>query len=71
MILGVAVPEQHYNIYATKVTFVQPQVMAEMGKKKDKPMTRAELKTFLYDRMRVGDWNTEQQFNFLLTGLYL
>src|SRR5690606_10097411 len=71
MILGVAVPEQHYNIYATKVNFIQPQVMAEMGKKKDKPMTRAELKTFLYDRMRVGDWNTEQQFNFLLTGLYL
>ena len=71
MILGLVVPEQHYNIYATKVDFTQPQISADLGKKKDKPMTREELKVFLRDRMRVGDWSTEQQLNFLLTNLYL
>ncbi|WP_437920875.1 GLPGLI family protein [Sphingobacterium sp. LRF_L2] len=71
MILGAAVPEQHYSIYATKVELYQPVITAELGKKRDKPMSRMELYNFMRDRMGIGDWSTEEEFNFLMINLLL
>lgn len=71
MILGLVVPDQHYNIYATKVELTQPVVSSELGRKKDKPMNRQELQQFMRDRMRVGEWNTEQEFGFSMANLLL
>ena len=69
MILGLVVPEQHYNIYATKVDFSPPTIRAELGKKKDKPMTRKEAQ----ERMKslMGTWMAEQQLNLLLAAIFL
>lgn len=71
MILGVAIPDQHYNIYATKVELSHPVVAVELGKKRDKPMSRDELKSFIRDRMSIGEWSTEEEFNFLMVNLLL
>lgn len=69
MILGLVVPEQHYNIYATKVNVGQPEIKPVTGKKKDKPMTRKELYTTFKDV--VGRWMTDSQFNLYIASLYL
>lgn len=71
MILGLVVPEQHYNIYATKVEIGQPQITSDFAKKRDKPMTRAAFQAFMRDRLRVGDWYTEPEFNFLMINMLL
>ncbi|KGE15196.1 protein of unknown function, Porph ging [Sphingobacterium deserti] len=71
MILGLAVPEQHYNIYATKVEMGQPQITSEFAKKRDKPMRRADFQAFMRDRLRVGDWYTEAEFNYMMVNMLL
>ncbi len=71
MILGAAVPEHHYSIYATKVELSQPVLTAELGKKRDKPMSRKELSAFMRDRMGIGEWSTVEEFNFLMVNLLL
>ena len=69
MILGLVVPEQHFNIYASKVDFTAPVITASVGKKKDKPVTRKEL----YDQMKsiMGDWLSPRQFNLIMAAIYL
>lgn len=69
MILGLVVPEQHYNIYATKVDFTAPVIKSELGKKKDKPVTRKELYTQL--KSTLGDWLSTAQFNLIMAAMYL
>lgn len=71
MILGLAVPDQHYNIYATKVEIGQPQIVSELAKKKDKPMTRTAFQSFMRDRLRIGDWYTEAEFNMMMVNMLL
>lgn len=69
MILGLVVPEQHYNIYATKVEFAQPTLASVTVKKKDTPMTRKEAQLKLKDLM--GRWMTDQQFNLMMAAMFL
>lgn len=69
MILGLVVPEQHYNIYATKVDFSPPTIRSEIAKKKDKPMTRKETQVRLKDVL--GRWMTDKQFNLLMAAMFL
>ncbi|TJZ61219.1 GLPGLI family protein [Sphingobacterium olei] len=70
MILGLAVPELHYNIFATKVdlTPLSPGAL-DIGKKKAKAMTRKEV----YDQLNavlVG-FLGEKMFNLVMAGYYL
>lgn len=70
MILGLVVPEQHYNIYATKVEFGQPTIKTDVGaKKKDVPMTRKQTADKLKDVM--GRWMSDQQFNLIMAAMFL
>ncbi len=69
MILGLVVPEQHYNVYATKVNVGQPEIKAVTGKKKDKPMTRKEVQTTFKDIL--GRWMTDRQFNLFTASMFL
>lgn len=68
-ILGLVVPEQHFNIYATKVEMTAAPVSAGLFKKKDSPMTRQETK----ERMKeiVGQWMTDKQFNLMMAAVFL
>jgi len=69
MILGLVVPEQHFNIYATKVEFGQPTIKTDIGKKKDTPMTRKETQTRLKEIM--GRWMSDRQFNLIIAAMFL
>jgi len=69
MILGLVVPEQHFNIYATKVDFAQPDIKTAIGKKRDKPTTRRETREKLKDI--TSQWMNDRQFNLLLAGMFL
>lgn len=68
-ILGLAVPEQHFNIYATKVEMTAATVNSGIFKKRDSPMTREETK----ERMKeiLGRWMTDRQFNLLMAAVFL
>lgn len=69
MILGLVVPEQHFNIYATEVKFGQPELKTAIGRKRDTPMTRKEAQSKLKDIL--GRWMTDQQFNLLVAAMFL
>lgn len=69
MILGLVVPEQHFNIYATDVKFGAPNIKTFTGRKRDQPMTRKEAHGRLKDIL--GRWMTDQQFNLLLAAMFL
>jgi len=69
MILGLVVPEQHFNIYATDVKFGSPTLKTTVGRKRDQPMTRKEAHGRLKDIL--GRWMTDQQFNLLLAAMFL
>ncbi|PRD54397.1 GLPGLI family protein [Sphingobacterium gobiense] len=69
MILGLVVPEQHFNIYATDVKFGSPDIKTVTGRKRDQPMTRKEAHGRLKDIL--GRWMTDQQFNLLLAAMFL
>jgi len=69
MILGLAVPGQHFNIYATKVDLARPDIKSAVGKKRDKPMTRRETREKLKDAL--GRWMSDRQFDLLMTGMLL
>ncbi|MCY4778166.1 GLPGLI family protein [Sphingobacterium sp. UT-1RO-CII-1] len=69
MILGLVVPEQHFNIYATKVEFNQPTLASVTEKKRDTPMSRKEAQAKLKDLM--GRWMSEQQFNLMIAAMFL
>ncbi|QBQ42383.1 GLPGLI family protein [Sphingobacterium psychroaquaticum] len=71
MILGAVIPDRHTSIYATKVEIGQPEVTQVVGKKRDKPMTRKEIQSFLRESMSVGEWTTEKQFKIQMLGLFL
>lgn len=65
-ILGLVVPELHYNIYATKVDMTPPVFPKNSGqKKKEKPMTRKEF----YDRLKsnIGQYIDEKQYNLIMS----
>jgi len=69
MILGLVVPEQHFNSYATKVDFAQPTLKTSLGGKKNKPMTRREVRETI--KGIVGARMSDQQFNLLVAGMFL
>ena len=69
MILGLVVPEQHFNIYASEVKFDTPLIQNTVGRKRDKAMTRKEVQ----EKMRevMGRWMSNQQFNLLMAAMLL
>ncbi|HMR17734.1 MAG TPA: GLPGLI family protein [Sphingobacterium sp.] len=70
MILGMAVPELHYNIFATEVDLTPVNyINTNIAKRKAKPMTRQEV----YDQlnMAVGQFLGERIFNLVMTGYFL
>src|SRR5690606_7351082 len=69
MILGLVVPEQHYNIYATKVDFSQPTLKTNIGGRRDTPMTRKETQDKLKEIL--GRWMSAQQFNLVMAAMLL
>lgn len=69
MILGLVVPEQHFNIYATDVKFDSPSLKTTVGRKRDEPMTRKEARGRLKDIM--GRWMSDQQLNLMLAAMFL
>lgn len=69
MILGLVVPEQHFNIYATDVKFGSPELKTSIGRKRDQPMTRKEARGRLKDIL--GRWMTDQQLNLLFAAMFL
>ncbi len=69
MILGLVVPQQHFNIYATKVEFDIPTLKTDIGKKKDTPMTRKDTQEKLKDVL--ARWMGEKQLNLLFTAMFL
>lgn len=69
MILGLVVPEQHFNIYATDVKFGSTELRTSVGRKRDQPMTRKEAHGRLKDIL--GRWITDQQLNLMLAAMFL
>lgn len=69
MILGLVVPEQHFNIYATDVKFASPEIKTVAVRKRDQPMTRQEARSRFRDLF--GRWMSDQQFSLLLAGMFL
>lgn len=69
MIMGLVIPEQHYNIYASKVSVAAPEIKAVTGKKKDKPMTRIEVRQTFKDLL--GRWMNDRQFNLFIAPMFL
>jgi len=71
MILGLAVPEQHYTLYATKVDIKNNLHIDDnvLGKKKAKALNRKEL----YDKLKlsIGTYISEKQFNLIMASMYL
>ncbi len=69
MILGLVVPEQHYNLYATKVDFSSPVIKTNVGAKRATAMTRREMEVKL--RETLGDWLGEKQINLILAAIQI
>lgn len=69
MILGLVIPEQHFNTYATKVDMTAAIVKKDLFKKKDEPLTRAATK----ERMKeiFGRWMSDKQFNLVVAAMFL
>lgn len=70
MILGVAVPELHFNMFATHVDLTPvPFVDPNLTKKKGKPMTRKGV----YDQLNstVGSFLGDKVFNLVIAEYYL
>lgn len=69
MILGLVVPEQHFKIYATEVTYGAPVIKNISERKRDKPLTRKEAHSTL--KGVLGRWMSDQQFNLLIAAMFL
>lgn len=69
MILGLAVPEQHYNIYATKVEYTPPVIKSDIAGRRDKAQTREELISQLTSTL--GQYMSLQQRNLLFAAMLL
>lgn len=69
MILGLAVPEQHFTIYATKVEYTPPVIKSNIAGRRDKALTRKELIAQISSSM--GTYMSEEQLNLLLAGMLL
>lgn len=69
MILGLVVPEQHFNIYATKVEMTAATPNANIFKKKADTTTRKQTR----DRMKeiLGQWMSDKQFNLIIAAMFL
>jgi len=69
MILGLVVPEQHFNIYATKVDMTAATVKSDFIKKKDDPLSRTATK----ERMKqiIGQWMSDKQFSLIMAAMFL
>jgi len=69
MIMGLVVPEQHFNIYATKVDMTAATVKSDLFKKKDDPLTRTATK----ERMKqiLGQWMSDKQFSLIMAAMFL
>ncbi len=69
MILGLVVPEQHYNIYATKVDFSSPVIKSSVGAKRATAMKRREMEAKI--RETLGSWLGEKQINLILAAIQI
>jgi len=69
LILGLAVPEQHYNIYATKVEYTPPVIKSDIAGRRDKAQTREELISQLTSTL--GQYMSLQQRNLLFAAMLL
>lgn len=69
MILGLAVPEQHYNIYATKVNYTPSPIKSDIAGRRSKAVTREELIATLNQTM--GQYMSQTQRNLLFAGILL
>ncbi|MDR2270320.1 MAG: GLPGLI family protein [Sphingobacterium sp.] len=70
MILGLAVPELHYNMFATKVELGPVTISAgDFLKKKDKPLNRKQV----YDKLNavLGDYLGIKVYNLVMGCYYL
>ncbi|MGE8291911.1 MAG: GLPGLI family protein [Sphingobacterium sp.] len=70
MILGLAVPELHYNMFATKVELSPVTISSnELLKKKDKPLNRKQV----YDKLNavVGGFLGVKVYNLVMGCYYL
>ncbi len=69
MILGLVIPEQHFNIYASKVEMSAPTVKADIFKKKAKAKTRKETTTLM--KQAFGQWINDKQFSLIMAAMFL
>lgn len=69
MILGLVVPEQHFNIYATKVEMTATTVNSNIFKKKAETMTREEARVRFKEIF--GRWMTDKQFSLIMAAMLL
>lgn len=69
MILGFVVPEQHYNVYATKVEMNTASVKKVNVGRRDNPMRREKFAEEM--RERFGQWMSPTQVNLLLAAMQL
>src|SRR5690554_2519045 len=69
MILGLVVPEQHYNIYATSVEYTPPVIKSNIAGRRDKSLTREELIAQITSSM--GNYMSTEQLNLLLAAMLL
>lgn len=69
MILGLVVPEQHYNIYATKVEYTPPVIKSQIAGRRDAAVTRKELITKLTSTL--GQYMSQEQKNLLFAAMLL
>lgn len=69
MILGLVVPEQHFNIYATKVDYMPPTIRSSIAGRRASPITRQEMMETL--GVRLGTYMTDQQKNLIFAGMLL
>jgi len=69
MILGLAIPEQHYNMYASKVELSAATVKSDIFKKKAKAKTRTETTVLM--KQAFGQWINDKQFGLIIAAMFL
>jgi len=69
MILGLVVPEQNFNIYASKVEMTGTTVTDNLIKKKGNAFTREQTRSKM--REVLGQWLSEKQFGLFFAAMML
>jgi GLPGLI family protein len=69
MIMGLAVPEQHYSIYATKVEYTSPTIKSDIAGRRTTPLTREGLIKQL--NATIGSFMSIEQRNLIFASMLL